>query len=194
MIDVADSIEQSSRHMLNIINGLLNASALEDGAVELDLTDCEMDLLIGSVISMNDASAKRKDITVHLEAEAGCVVIGDIQRLQELVDNILSNAIKYSPKNSQVWVKVFHSSPSTVQFSVRDEGPGLTEDDKSRLFVKFQKLSARPTNGETSTGLGLAIAKSIAGLHGGRIWAESELGFGTTFFVDLPVKHAPKKG
>jgi PAS domain S-box-containing protein len=193
MIDITDSIEQSARHMLNIINGLLNASALEDGAVELELTDCEMDLLIGSVISMNDASARRKSIAIHLEAEAGCVVIGDLQRLQELADNILSNAIKYSPKSSQVWVKVFHSSPTTVQFSVRDEGPGLTEDDKKRLFGKFQKLSARPTDGETSTGLGLAIAKSIVELHGGRIWAESELGFGTTFFVDLPVKQDAKK-
>lgn len=193
MVDEADSIEQSARHMLNIINGLLNASALEDGAVELALTECEMDLLIGSVISMNDASSRRKEITVHLEAEAGCVVVGDLQRLQELVDNLLSNAIKYSPRGSQVWVRVSHSSPATVQISVRDEGPGLTEDDKRRLFGKFQKLSARPTDGETSTGLGLSIAKSIVTLHGGRIWAESDLGLGSTFFVDLPVKQPSGK-
>jgi PAS domain S-box-containing protein len=193
MVDEADSIEQSARHMLNIINGLLNASALEDGAVELELTDCEMDLLIGSVISMNDAAAKRKGIAVHFEAEAGCVVIGDIQRLQELVDNILSNAIKYSPKGSQVWVKLAHASPSEVRFSVKDEGPGLSAEDKKRLFGKFQKLSARPTAGETSTGLGLAIAKSIAELHNGRIWAESEFGLGATFFVELPVKQPGKK-
>jgi signal transduction histidine kinase len=130
---------------------------------------------------------------VHFEAEAGCVVIGDIQRLQELVDNVLSNAIKYSPKGSQVWVKLAHASPSSVRFSVKDEGPGLSAEDKKRLFGKFQKLSARPTAGETSTGLGLAIAKSIAELHNGRIWAESEFGLGATFFVELPVKQPGKK-
>ncbi|HNX05583.1 MAG TPA: ATP-binding protein, partial [Opitutales bacterium] len=173
MIDMAESIEQSARHMLHIINGLLNASALEDGAVTLEVTDCEMDQLVGSVISMNEPTAKRKGIALRFEAEAGCVVTGDPQRLQELVDNILSNAIKYSSAASTVWLKVSHSSPSTVQVSVRDEGPGLTADDMKKLFGKFQKLSARPTAGESSTGLGLAIAKSIVELHHGRIWAES---------------------
>ena len=76
---------------------------------------------------------------------------------------------------------------------MKDEGPGLSAEDKKRLFGKFQKLSARPTAGETSTGLGLAIAKSIAELHNGRIWAESEFGLGATFFVELPVKQPGKK-
>ena len=188
MIDMAESIEQSARHMLHIINGLLNASALEDGAVTLDMTDCEMDMLVGSVVSMNEATAKRKGIVVRFEAEAGCVVRGDLQRLQELVDNLVSNAIKYSPSGSTAWLRVYHSAPTTVRISVRDSGPGLTDDDKKRLFGKFQKLSARPTGGESSTGLGLAIAKSIVELHNGHIWAESEPGEGSTFFVDLPVK------
>ena len=188
MIDMTESIEQSARHMLHIINGLLDASALEDGNVKLEITDCDMGLLAGSVISLNEPSARKKHIETKLEAENGCVVYGDIQRLQEVVDNLLSNAIKYSPPETSVHVAVSHASPSTVQISVRDEGPGLTKDDRKRLFGKFQKLSARPTGGESSTGLGLAIAKSIVDLHGGNIRAESEEGRGSNFIVDLPVR------
>jgi PAS domain S-box-containing protein len=188
MIDMTESIEQSARHMLHIINGLLNASALEDGNVRLDVTDCDIALLTGSVMSLNEPSARRKHISLRLDSEDGCVVYGDLQRLQEVVDNLVSNAIKYSPNGSTVWLRVFHSSPVTVQLSVRDEGPGLTEDDKKKLFGKFQRLSARPTGGESSTGLGLAIAKSIVDLHGGRIWAESAEGGGSIFIADLPVR------
>ena len=180
--------------MLHIINALLNASALEDGAVTLEITDCEMDQLVGSVLSMNEPGARRKGIAFRFEAEAGCVVSGDPQRLQELVDNILSNAVKYSPPSSTVRVRVSRSSPSTVQISVRDEGPGLTADDMSKLFGKFQKLSARPTGGEDSTGLGLAIAKSIVDLHKGRIWAESVPGKGANFLVDLPARQGTGTG
>jgi PAS domain S-box-containing protein len=193
LIDMTESIEQSARHMLHIINGLLDAAALEDGNVKLEITDCDMSMLAGSVISLNDPSAKKKHIALKLESENGCVVYGDLQRLQEVVDNLVSNAIKYSPLNSTVRVTVSHSSPSSVQLSVCDEGPGLTEDDKKKLFGKFQKLSARPTGGESSTGLGLAIAKSIVDLHGGRIWAESEEGRGCNFLVDLPVRIPSQK-
>ncbi len=188
MIDMAESIEQSARHMLDIINGLLNASALEDGTVSLDISDCEMDPLVRNVLSLNEPAAKRKDIALRFESEPGCTVPGDIQRLQELVDNIVSNAVKYSPPGTTVSIRLSHSSPGTVQLSVRDQGPGLTGDDMQKLFGKFQKLSTRPTGGESSTGLGLAIAKSIAELHKGRIWAESTPGKGATFFVDLPAK------
>jgi PAS domain S-box-containing protein len=190
MIEMTESIEQSARHMLHIINGLLNASALEDGTVKLEITDCDMSLLSGSVIALNEPSARKKRIAIKLETENGCVVYGDLQRLQEVVDNLISNAIKYSPPGASVRIGVYHSSPSMVRLSVRDEGPGLTEDDKKKLFGKFQKLSARPTGGESSTGLGLAIAKSIVELHSGKIWVESEEGHGCDFLIDLPV-HAP---
>jgi PAS domain S-box-containing protein len=190
MVDMTESIEQSARHMLNIINGLLNAAALEDGDARLVMSPCDVTAIIQSVESMNESAARRKNISVNVESEPGCVVHGDPQRLRELVDNILSNAIKYSSPGKSIWMQVFHSSPSSVQISVRDEGPGLTDDDKKRIFGKFQKLSARPTGGETSTGLGLSIAKSIVELHGGRIWAESEFGHGSTFIIDLPVKPA----
>ncbi len=192
LVDMTDSIEQSARHMLNIINGLLNASALEDGAVQLEMSPCDMEALAKSVESMNEAASRRKDIKVQIDSEPDCVVNGDPQRLRELLDNIVSNAIKYSQNGQAVAIRVYHSGPSYVQVSVRDEGPGLTDDDKTKLFGKFQKLSARPTGGESSTGLGLAIAKSIVELHGGKIWAESEYGKGSTFYIELPV-NPPKQ-
>jgi signal transduction histidine kinase len=178
--------------MLNIINGLLAAAALEDGTVALDIATCDVTTVVRSVVSLNEASAKHKGITVLVDSEQGCTIEADVQRMQELIDNLVSNAIKYSSPGSRAWVSVVRSSPESIRISVRDEGPGLTPEDMQKLFGKFQKLSARPTGGESSTGLGLAIAKTIVELHGGRIWAESKPGCGATFFVDLPVRHEVK--
>ncbi len=192
LVDMSVSIEQSARHMLNIINGLLAAAALEDGTVALDIATCDVTTVVRSVVSLNEASAKHKGITVLVDSEQGCTIEADVQRMQELIDNLVSNAIKYSSPGSRAWVSVVRSSPESIRISVRDEGPGLTPEDMQKLFGKFQKLSARPTGGESSTGLGLAIAKTIVELHGGRIWAESKPGCGATFFVDLPVRHEVK--
>lgn len=187
LVEMSESIECSARHMLNIINGLLDASALEDGTVELMRSPCDMALLVQSVESMNEVALTRKNISILTDCENSCVVNGDPQRLRELIDNLVSNAIKYSQAGSRVWISARHKDLNGIIFSVRDEGPGLTDDDKKRLFGKFQKLSARPTAGESSTGLGLSIAKSIVELHGGHIWAESQLGQGSTFHVELPI-------
>ena len=89
-----------------------------------------------------------------------------------------------SPLGKTIWVTVKREGP-VVHLKVRDEGPGLTEDDKQKLFGKFQRLSALPTNNESSTGLGLSIVKQIVEMHGGRVWAESETGQGSTFILEL---------
>jgi signal transduction histidine kinase len=95
--------------------------------------------------------------------------------------------VKYSPVAKNVWASVSHSVDTGYRLEVRDEGQGLTAEDKARLFGKFQQLSARPTAGEVSTGLGLAIVKRLVDLHGGRVWAESEgRGHGTRFIVTTP--------
>ncbi len=100
------------------------------------------------------------------------------------MDNLVSNAIKYSPLGKTIWVTVQRQGP-IVQFRVRDEGPGLTDDDKKKLFGKFQRLSALPTDNESSTGLGLSIVKQIVEMHNGQVWAESEAGQGSTFIIEL---------
>ncbi len=106
-----------------------------------------------------------------------------------MVDNIISNAIKYSPRNATIHVELTSNS-TQVLLKVKDEGQGLSAGDLAKLFGQFQKLSSVPTEGESSTGLGLHIAKHIVDLHKGRIWAESEgKNKGTTFFVELPTEY-----
>jgi signal transduction histidine kinase len=100
------------------------------------------------------------------------------------LDNIVSNAVKYSPFDQPIHVSLEQDN-NKVRFLVRDEGPGLTRDDKKRLFGRFQRLSAQPTGGELSNGLGLSIVKQIVDLHGGTVSAKSKLGQGTTFIIEL---------
>jgi signal transduction histidine kinase len=105
-----------------------------------------------------------------------------------MLDNLISNAIKYSPTGKTIWLRT-QAVPEKkrVLFEVRDEGLGFTEDDKSKMFGKFQRLSARPTAGESSTGLGLSIVKQIVELHGGAVYAHSEgRNKGAVFIVELP--------
>jgi signal transduction histidine kinase len=123
-----------------------------------------------------------------------CLAKVDSKRFYEVVDNLISNAIKYSPLGKIITVscqKISRNqngiSNTYILLAVKDEGQGLTESDMTKLFGKFQRLSAQPTGGEGSTGLGLAIVKELVRLQGGRVWAESEgIGKGTTFFVELP--------
>jgi len=111
--------------------------------------------------------------------------MGDWRRIVQVIDNLLSNAVKYSPFDTQMFVHL-QKSGDLIRLEVRDEGPGLTEEDKQKLFGFFQRLSARPTGGESSSGVGLSSVKKIVELHGGRVWAESLYGDGTTFVVELP--------
>jgi signal transduction histidine kinase len=106
-------------------------------------------------------------------------------RIEEVIDNLVSNAIKYSPHNKKISIFVRHitgdHNQKFVQFEVKDEGPGLSEQDKTKVFGSFQRLSARPTGGESSTGLGLSIVKQLVELHDGKIWVDSKQGSGSSF-------------
>jgi signal transduction histidine kinase len=109
----------------------------------------------------------------------------DALAFSQVMDNLVSNAVKYSPHNTHVWVEAV-STPHAVRIAVRDEGPGLSDEDQSRLFGKFARLSAQPTGGEHSTGLGLSIVKKMVESMNGKVWCDSEQGHGAVFVVELP--------
>lgn len=184
-------IEGSADHMVHIINDLLNAETLNSGNIRLNLVPTELGNIAKKVISINHIRASEKSIEINYEEQKDVEVMIDTVRMHEAMDNLVSNAIKYSPFGSRIRIRVKRVLDENrvlrAQFSVKDEGPGLTEDDKSRLFGRFEKLSARPTGGESSTGLGLSIVKSIVELHKGNIWAESVHGHGSTFSFNLPL-------
>ncbi|MCS6987928.1 MAG: HAMP domain-containing histidine kinase [Chloroherpetonaceae bacterium] len=188
----AQRIEANSNRMLELIGELLKSMRYEFALRELRRERCDIGALLSIVAQNNAARIALKNQSCHLELAPDCFALVDAARMQEVFDNLLSNAIKYSPIGKPISVLCKKTLAETmnearVLVAVKDEGQGLTEDDKAKLFGQFQRLSAQPTASESSTGLGLFIVKQIVELHEGKVWAESEgRDKGATFFVELP--------
>lgn len=178
-------IFETSQRMFRLVQGLLRTSTLESGKVILNRTEVDISRLAGRVAQLYREFAATKDQVLELDLEPGCTAFVDSERILEVMDNLLSNAVKYSPEGKVIRFQTA-SSGTNVRIIVEDEGPGLTEEDKKGLFHQYRKLSARPTGGESSTGLGLSIAKQLVELHQGKIWAESQPGRGARFVVEIP--------
>jgi signal transduction histidine kinase len=178
-------IHDSSSRMFKLIAQILQSSQIDSGKFQLN--KCVMDLypILLSIVRENISQATRKDQRIDFIGESGYLCEADLECMKEIFDNLISNAVKYSPKSKNITVKM-EKINQCVRVSIKDEGQGLTEDDKKKLFGKFEKLSAKPTGGESSTGLGLSIVKQLVEMHNGRVWAESEGKHqGSTFFVEL---------
>jgi len=133
-----------------------------------------------------EALALDAHITLHSDVIPAVVWAAPEQIVQTLL-NLISNAIKFSPADSHIWIRLTWHSPSTVCFSVTDQGRGIPADQHERIFDRFQQVDASDSRQGGGTGLGLAICKTIITQHGGEIWVESTLGKGSTFFFTLPV-------
>jgi signal transduction histidine kinase len=178
-------IHQASDDMLTLVNNLLDVSLIESGKLELHLKKSSLADLILNRIKMNRVLAEKKRITIQSKIEKIPEFFFDQKCITQVFDNILSNAIKFSPHGTRVFIAV-HLENNAATVKVTDEGPGIPEEDKKRLFVEFQRLSAKPTGGEKSTGLGLAIVKKIVEAHGGVLKVESTAGSGSTFSFTIP--------
>lgn len=181
----AKDIFESSRRMIGLINAMLYEASLESEQLELNKKQVAVEVIAQKAAKQNQVQAELKNQTITIETDVGCFALVDKERLGEAFDNLLSNAIKYSEYGKNIHVTVKQVG-KVIQFAVKDEGPGLTEGDKKKLFQKFQRLSAQPTGGESSSRLGLAITKLLVELQGGSIRAESEHGNGSTFYIELP--------
>ncbi len=201
--EMAQAIERASERMLRLIAELLDSAVMDLGKLDLNKRLINIGELVSFIVEENQAQANQKHQHIHFETEQDCIAAVNEQRMREVFDNLISNAIKYSPTGKTIYVETKKKTgikrqatdtdtpDSCILISIRDEGQGLTDDDKKKLFGKFQRLSARPTGGESSTGLGLSIVKQWVELHSGRVWAESAgSGKGTTFFVELPAATA----
>jgi signal transduction histidine kinase len=194
VIERAGLIRTSAEHMSVLVGQLLDTVALESGQVRLRPQRVDVSSLAAAVVDAHRPRAAVKRIALDLETRGPCSARLDPDRAWEILDNLVSNALKFSPSGSRVWVRVAPRDGGGVGLEVKDEGPGLTAADRERVFGRFQRLSARPTGGESSTGLGLSIVKTLVELHGGAIGVESEPGAGATFAVDLPDLPAPRDG
>lgn len=180
-------IHQSSKRMLQIIEDLLQAHVLEEEQSESYFEPVDLADLVYAVLQWNRAQAENKSITLYFKPPGPCEALVDETQMQRVVDNLVSNAIKFSPRQSSVRVQL-EKAGETMRITVADEGPGLTEEDKTKIFGKLQRLSAQPTGGEPSNGLGLYIVRELVKNHDGRIYVESQQGEGATFVVEIPTR------
>ncbi|MGR3179553.1 MAG: hybrid sensor histidine kinase/response regulator [Candidatus Anammoxibacter sp.] len=179
-------IRNSSKRMIALINNLLDVTVIESGKLELNIRPYSMKELIQERIKMFKIDAKRKKIRIHALLNEIENVLFDHNYITQVIDNLITNALKFSESDKNVYVTL-DKNISGAKISVRDEGPGISEEDQAKLYGTFQKLSARPTGDEKSTGLGLAIVKKVIEAHRGELNVESQLGKGTTFSFTLPV-------
>lgn len=179
-------IVNASQRALTLLGDLLESAALDAGRVELHPLPLDLNTLLSEVIEQVRPRAEAKSQPIDFLGASGALVHGDPERLAQVFENLLGNAIKFSPPQSRIEVRIA-VEPQQVAVSVRDFGQGFGSEEKSRLFQRFQRLSARPTAGESSTGLGLAIVHDLVLLHEGRVEAESGgSNLGATFRVILP--------
>ncbi len=185
----AQRIRNASERMVEMITLLLQDAAISQGKITLNISEVNVSELCETLVEFYRARAEEKGQVLQMQLEPNCIVRADKQYLIQIVENLLSNAIKYSASKRKITLSLWRvPSDEVIEIAVRDEGQGLTEEDKFKLFGKFQRLSAKPTGNESSTGLGLAIVKELVELHRGKIWAESEgKDKGSTFFVRLPI-------
>jgi signal transduction histidine kinase/CheY-like chemotaxis protein len=178
-------IRTAAHRVREFIESLI-ADAMTD-ALDITIRPELVDLaaLVRDLVDFNQPLAARKSQTITFTAPDAIEWLCDSDRIREAIDNILSNAIKYSPIGGRIDVAAERGDQAAI-IRIKDQGPGLSAEDTTRLFGRFQRLSAKPTAGESSTGLGLSIVKRIVDLHGGTVVAETTGPSGTTFKIAIP--------
>lgn len=172
--------------MAEMVQNLLDANRIERGEMKLNLAPTDLRPALTSVVETQRSHATAKQQTIHLESDsAPAVVLVDSGITMQVLENLVSNAVKYSPPGKNIFVRLKKQTQS-VRVEVQDEGPGLSAEDQKKLFGKFARLSAKPTGGEHSTGLGLSIVKKMVEAMNAKVWCETELGRGATFIVEFP--------
>ncbi|MBI5020149.1 MAG: HAMP domain-containing histidine kinase [Ignavibacteriales bacterium] len=183
--DYAADIFSTVQRVHNLVDEILDSSIIESGVLLLDKKEVDIGKLTELVVLDNTIAAMQKNQKIIFNKEDGCIVEGDESRLRMVIDNLITNAIKYSHLGGGIWVTV-SKRDNNIEISVKDEGPGLSDDDLKKLFQKYQRLSTQPTAGEPSTGLGLSIVRQLVEMHNGTVNVKSELGKGSTFTVIIP--------
>jgi signal transduction histidine kinase len=180
-------IKSTSEFMLRMVTDILDVTAIEAGQLKLHREPANLEELMWHNLALNRVLAARKNIGIELASGTAIPLIPlDAGKIEQVLNNLVTNAVKFSHPGSTVRVRV-DCSTEWVTVAVEDQGQGIPDADLPKLFKPFGKGSVRSTAGEQSTGLGLAIARNIVEGHGGRIWLESAVGRGSTFFFTLPL-------
>jgi two-component system, sensor histidine kinase and response regulator len=185
-----EAMEASTQTMRSIIGDFLDLQAIKAGGIELNLRPISLNGLVEFTCEQFHYDAERKNICIELDLSPDVpAVMGDAERLMQIISNLVSNALKYSP--SQTTIRVRSScADGRARVEVEDQGPGISEDEIAHLFQEFVRLRNRPTGGETSSGVGLSITRDLVEMHSGKIGVESKVGTGSVFWFELPCEQA----
>jgi signal transduction histidine kinase len=191
--DVLERVQKSGQHLLSLINAVLDLSKIEAGQLTLSMNDYSIQEVVYTAMTSVESLAAEKQLRLAVELSPDLPLArGDERRIVQVLLNLLGNAIKFT-EAGEVTVRVT-TVDATFRVAVSDTGPGISEADQEKIFEEFQQADSSSTKQKGGTGLGLSIAKRIIEMHGGRIWVESSLGKGSTFWFTLPVRVDHQRG
>jgi len=192
-------IEDASKHLLGIINDILDMSKIEAGKFELAPVEFDFERVLQRVVNVVNfrVDEKKQKLTVYIDRKIPQFIIGDEQRLAQIITNLLGNAVKFTPEEGSININTYFSGEENgickIKISVRDTGIGISREQQTKLFQSFQQAESSTARKFGGTGLGLSISKNIVEMMGGEIWIESEIGKGSAFIFTVQMKRGEKQ-
>jgi two-component system, NtrC family, sensor kinase len=189
--EYTEDILSSGRHLLSLINEILDLSKVEAGRMELELATFDLPLAIDNARTFVRERATKHGINLDVTVDERLGdFVGDERKIKQVLLNLLSNAVKFTPEGGRIGIKA-RQADGSVEISVSDTGIGIAPEDQPKIFEEFRQVGADYAHKVEGTGLGLTLAKKFVELHGGKIWVESEVGKGSTFSFTLPERSSP---
>jgi signal transduction histidine kinase len=186
--EYTDDILSSGRHLLSLINEILDLSKVEAGRMELELATFDLPLAIDNARTFVRERAVKHGINLDVTVDERLGdFVGDERKIKQILLNLLSNAVKFTPEGGRIGINA-RQADGSVEISVSDTGIGIAPEDQAKIFEEFRQVGGDYAHKKEGTGLGLTLAKKFVELHGGKIWVESEVGKGSTFTFTLPEK------
>src|SRR5438445_9359209 len=189
--EYTEDILSSGRHLLSLINEILDLSKVEAGRMELELAKFDLPSALENARTFVRERATRHGITLDLAVDERLgEFVGDERKIKQILLNLLSNAVKFTPQGGRIVINA-RPTDGAVEISVTDTGIGIAPEDQPKIFEEFRQVGSDYAHKVEGTGLGLTLAKKFVELHGGRIWVTSEVGKGSTFHFILPDRPPP---
>jgi signal transduction histidine kinase len=185
--EYVDDILTSGRHLLSLINEILDLSKVEAGRMELEVATFDLPLAIDNARTFVRERATRHGITLDVDVDERLGdYVGDERKIKQILLNLLSNAVKFTPEGGRIGINARQAN-GAIEISVSDTGIGIAPADQPKIFEEFRQVGGDYAHKSEGTGLGLTLAKKFVELHGGKIWVESEAGKGSKFTFSLPL-------
>jgi signal transduction histidine kinase len=190
----AENIITSGNRLLAMINDLLDLAKAQAGKMELHVEQASVSQICESLVSAFSLLARKRKIKVQTEVSPDVpIIVTDAGKVQQVLYNFLSNAVKFTPAKGRIQIRAHMLDDKVLRIAVTDTGCGIAEADKTKIFDKFRQGDGSLTRESTGSGLGLAISKELASMLAGSVGFESEVGVGSTFWLDIPVTLSPEK-